>query len=82
VDTAASTKSQAEGCFNEAIQIAKRQQAKSLELRAVVSLARHYQKQRNAKKALGLLAPVYRSFTEGFDTIDFREAKALFEELQ
>jgi DNA-binding winged helix-turn-helix (wHTH) protein/predicted ATPase len=82
VDSTASAKSQAEGCFNEAIQIARRQQAKSLELRAVASLARHYQEQGNAKKALGLLAPAYSSFTEGFDTIDLREAKSLLEELQ
>jgi predicted ATPase len=82
VDSTASAKSQAEGCFNEAIQIARRQQAKSLELRAVASLARHYQEQGNAKKALGLLAPAYSSFTEGFDTIDLREAKSLLEKLQ
>jgi predicted ATPase len=82
IDTAASVIAQAEACFNEAIQGAQRQQAKSLELRSVVSLARHYQEQGNVKKALGLLAPVYRSFTEGFDTIDLLEAKALIEALQ
>jgi adenylate cyclase len=81
VDASGSAMAQAEDCFNEAIQIAQRQKAKSLELRAVVSLARHYREQGNPKKAGGLLAPVYRGFTEGFDTIDLREAKALLEEL-
>jgi len=71
----------AEACFNESIRIAQRQQAKSLELRAVVSLARHYQQQHKPEKALALLSPVYRSFNEGFDTIDLREANALLEEL-
>jgi adenylate cyclase len=81
VDASGSAMAQAEDCFNEAIQIAQRQKAKSLELRVVVSLARLYREQGNPKKAGGLLAPVYRGFTEGFDTIDFREAKALLEEL-
>jgi predicted ATPase len=71
----------AEACFNESIRIAQRQQAKSLELRAVVSLARHYQQQEKPEKALALLSPVYRGFNEGFDTIDLREANALLEEL-
>jgi DNA-binding winged helix-turn-helix (wHTH) protein/predicted ATPase len=70
-----------EDCFNEAIQIARSQKAKSLELRAAVSLARHYQEQGHASKALGILAPVYRSFKEGLDTIDLRGARALLDEL-
>ena len=76
-----STIADAEACFSESIRIARRQQAKSLELRAAVSLARHYQQQGKPKKAIGLLTPVYSSFTEGFDTIDMREAKAMLEEL-
>jgi predicted ATPase len=76
------SKADAEACFNESIQIAQRQKAKSLELRAAMSLARHYQQLGRAKKAVGLLAPVYRSFNEGFDTIDLREAKALLDKLQ
>jgi predicted ATPase len=76
------TVSDAEACFKESIQIAQRQKAKSLELRAAMSLARHYQQLGRAKKAVGLLAPVYRSFNEGFDTIDLREAKALLDKLQ
>jgi len=71
----------AEDCFNESIQIAKLQKAKSLELRAVMSVARLHQVQGKQKEALDLLSPVYGSFTEGFDTIDLREAKALFDEL-
>ncbi len=71
----------AEACFNESIQIARRQKAKSLELRTMMSIARLYQKLGKRNEALGLLAPVYASFTEGFDTIDLREAKALLDEL-
>jgi DNA-binding winged helix-turn-helix (wHTH) protein/predicted ATPase len=80
-ELSASEMAHAEDCFNKAIQIAQRQNAKSLELRAAVSLSRFYRKHGNPKEALGLLAPVYRSITEGFDTIDLREAKALLEEL-
>jgi Predicted ATPase len=76
------TVSDAEACFKESIQIAQRQKAKSLELRAAMSLARHYQQLGKPKKAVGLLAPVYRSFNEGFDTLDLREAKSLLDELQ
>lgn len=75
------TVSDAEACFKESIQIAQRQKAKSLELRTAMSLARYYQQLGKAKKAVGLLAPIYRSFNEGFDTVDLREAKALLDEL-
>ena len=71
----------AEDCFNQSIRIAQRQKAKSLELRAVKSAARLYQHQHKRKKARDILAPVYESFTEGFDTPDLREAKTLLAEL-
>ena len=61
--------------------IARRQQAKSLELRAVMSLSRLWQRQGKRAEAYELLAPIYGWFTEGFDTADLQEAKALLEEL-
>jgi predicted ATPase len=72
---------EAEACFQRALDIAHRQQAKSLELRAVVSLARLWQQQGQQAEARELLAPIYGWFTEGFDTADLQEAKALLEEL-
>ena len=60
---------------------AREQQAKSWELRTSTSLARLWQSQGKRKEAHDLLAPVYNWFTEGFDTKDLKEAKALFEEL-
>jgi predicted ATPase len=71
----------AEGCFNESIKIAQRQKAKSLELRAAISMARLYQNQGRLKEARSLLAQIYDNFTEGFDTMDLREAKVLLNEL-
>ena len=71
----------AERCFNESIKIAQRQKAKSLELRSVISMARLYQNQGRLKEARGLLTQIYDNFTEGFDTMDLREAKALLNEL-
>jgi predicted ATPase/DNA-binding winged helix-turn-helix (wHTH) protein len=73
---------EAEGCFHKAIEIARRQQAKSLELRAVMSLARLWQRQGKKEGAHKMLAEIYDWFTEGFDTKDLQEAKALLEELQ
>ena len=70
-----------ETCFQKAIDIARRQQAKSLELRASTSLARLWQSQGKRREAYDLLAPVYGWFTEGFDTADLKEAKALLAEL-
>jgi predicted ATPase len=70
-----------EECFRQAIEIARKQQAKSLELRAVMSLSRLWQQQGKKKKARQLLAEIYGWFTEGFDTVDLQEAKALLEEL-
>ena len=72
---------EAEACFHKAIEIARRQQAKSLELRAVMSLSRLWQQQGKKKKARQMLAEIYDWFTEGFDTKDLQEAKALLEEL-
>ena len=61
--------------------MARQQAARSLELRAAMSLARLYQSQGKQDTALGLLTETYGTFTEGFDTVDLREAKALLEEL-
>jgi hypothetical protein len=72
---------EAEACFLKAIEIAQRQQAKSLELRATVSLARLWQQQGKQREAHGMLSDVYGWFTEGFDTKDLQEAEALLEEL-
>ena len=72
---------EAEACFHQALAVARRQQARSLELRAAMSLARLWQRQGQRTEAHELLAPVYGWFTEGFDTADLREARALLEEL-
>jgi len=72
---------EAEECFLKAIEIARQQQAKSLELRAVMSLSRLWQQQGKKKQARQMLAEIYGWFTEGFDTKDLQEAKALLEEL-
>ncbi|MBI3801356.1 MAG: AAA family ATPase [Deltaproteobacteria bacterium] len=71
----------AEACFLKAIEIARQQQAKSLELRATVSLARLWQQQGKQHTARQLLSDIYDWFTEGFDTKDLQEAKALLEAL-
>jgi len=72
---------EAEACFQRALEVARRQQAKSLELRAAMSLARLWQQQDRRAEAHELLAPVYGWFTEGFNTADLQEARALLEEL-
>ncbi len=72
----------AETCFHQALDIARRQQAKAWELRAATSLARLRQGQGKSEEAHDLLAPVYNWFTEGFDTADLKDAKALLEELE
>jgi predicted ATPase len=72
---------EAENCFHHALDIARHQQAKSLELRAAMSLARLWQQQGKRQEAHDLLAPVYQWFTEGFDTADLQEAKTLLEAL-
>jgi adenylate cyclase len=72
---------EAEECFLKAIEIARKQSAKSLELRAVMSLAWLWQQQGKKKRARQMLAEIYNWFTEGFDTKDLQEAKALLKEL-
>ena len=72
---------EAEACFHKALDIARNQQAKSLELRAATSLARLWQQQGQRQEAHDLLAPVYGWFTEGFDTVDLQEAQALLDAL-
>jgi len=72
---------EAENCFQQAIAIAQNQQAKSLELRAATSLSRLWQQQGKRQEAHDLLTPVYGWFTEGFDTADLIEAKALLDVL-
>jgi predicted ATPase len=72
---------EAETCFQQALTIARSQQAKSLELRAAMSLARLWQQQSKREEARELLTPIYSWFTEGFDTADLQEAKALVGEL-
>jgi class 3 adenylate cyclase/predicted ATPase len=71
---------EAEACFQRALDVARRQEAKSLELRAAMSLARLWQQQGKRQDAYDLLAPIYGWFTEGFDTADLQEAKALLDE--
>ena len=72
----------AEDNLQQALNIARRQQAKSLELRAAVSLGRLWQQRSKQAEARELLGEVYGWFTEGFDTADLRDAKALLEELR
>ena len=72
---------EAETCFLKSIEVAQKQQAKSLELRAVMSLARLWQQQGKQKEAYRILSEIYNWFTEGFDTKDLQEAKALLESL-
>jgi predicted ATPase len=71
----------AEASFKRAISVARQQQAKSWELRAAMSMARLCRDQGKRDEARELLAPVYGWFTEGFDTLDLKEAKALLDEL-
>jgi predicted ATPase len=70
---------QAETCFHKALAVARLQQAKSLELRAAMSLSRLWYLQGKCEDAHDLLAPVYDWFTEGFDMVDLLEAKALLD---
>jgi predicted ATPase len=71
----------AEACFHQALAIARRQQAKSWELRTTMKLSRLWQHQGKREAARELLAPIYAWFTEGFDTADLQEARALLDEL-
>ncbi len=72
----------AEAYFERALAVARAQQAKSWELRAAMSMARLWRDQGKRIEARDLLAPVYGWFTEGFDTLDLKEAKALLDELR
>jgi predicted ATPase len=72
---------EAETCFREAIEIARNQNAKSYELRATMSLARLLKQQGRRDEARAMLADIYNWFTEGFDTADLKDAKALLDEL-
>ena len=78
---AAADHTEAETCFRQALDIARRQQAKAFELRAAMSLSRLWQRQGKRDAARQMLAEVYGWFTEGFDTADLQEAKALLEAL-
>ena len=69
----------AEACFHQALAVACRHQARALQLRAAISLSRLWQQQGKQAEARALLAPIYGWFTEGFDTADLQEAKALLE---
>ena len=68
-------------CFQEALKVARGQSAKSLELRAAMSLSRPWQRQGKTAEARQLLAEIYGWFTEGFDTADLKAAKVLLDEL-
>ena len=72
---------QADACWGQALEVAHRQQAKALELRAALSLSRVWREQGKRAEAHELLAPIYGWFTEGFDTADLQEAKALLDAL-
>jgi len=72
---------EAEAWLQRALDVARRQEAKSLELRAAMSLARLWQQQGKQAEARVLLAPIYDWFTEGFDTADLQEARALLDAL-
>src|SRR5262249_33888084 len=71
-----------EAWLQQALDVARRQEAKALELRAAMSLARLWQSQGKRAEAHALLAPIYGWFTEGFDTADLQEAKALLAALE
>jgi predicted ATPase len=76
-----SNAARAKAYFERALAVARQQQAKSWELRAALSMARMWRDQGKHQQARDLLAPVYGWFTEGFDTLDLKKAKALLEEL-
>jgi predicted ATPase len=81
VQQSAATQGEAATCFQHALALAQNHHAKAWELRAATSLARLWQQQGQRAEAYALLAPVYGWFTEGFDTADLQEAKALLEAL-
>ena len=79
---ASDNQAEAEACFRRALEVAQAQSAKAFELRASTSLARLWAEQGRRAEAHDLLAPIYGWFTEGFDTADLKDAKALLEELR
>jgi predicted ATPase len=81
VETEPGVQTEAEECFRKAIEIAHRQEAKSLELRAVMSLSRLWRQQGKTDEARRMLAEIYGWFSEGFETKDLTDAKALIEQL-
>ena len=81
MQSAGGAEAAAEACFQRAIEVARQQQARSWELRAAMSLCRLWQRQGKREEARQLLAQIYGWFTEGFDTPDLRDARALLEEL-
>ncbi len=80
IESTSQNAGEAEECFQQALDIARRQQAKSLELRAAMSLSRLWQHQGKQEEAHHLLSDIYGWFTEGFDTPDLQEARALLQE--
>jgi predicted ATPase len=74
-------RAKAEGYFERALTVARTQEARSLELRAAMSMARLWRDQGKPQRAQDLLAPVYNWFTEGFETLDLKEAKTLLNSL-
>jgi len=81
VKAGAASPSEAESCFHSAIKIARQQQAKSFELRAVMSLARLWRQEGRLEDGRAILAGIYGWFTEGFDTADLKDARVLLDEL-
>lgn len=81
LDTTPGSELEAERCFGEAISVARQQQAKSWDLRAAASLARLWRDRGERERARELIASVYGWFTEGFDTADLLDARALLDEL-
>jgi predicted ATPase len=79
---ASDNQTEVESCFHHALESARTQQAKSFELRTATSLARLWHQKGKRQEAHDLLAPVYNWFTEGFDTADLKDAKALLQELE
>ena len=75
------TWAEAEPCFHQALTVARGQQARALELRAALSLSRLWLQQKKREEVRQLLAPIYGWFTEGFDTADLREARALLQQM-
>jgi predicted ATPase len=81
VEAPSGVQTEAEECFRNSIEVARQQEAKSLELKAVVSLSRLWKQQGKKAEARQALAEIYGWFNEGFDTKDLKDAKALLEQL-